>query len=238
MDLDYQDGAQRCSGVLELPDETRFPGPRPGVVAFHEAFGLGDQVKRRARMLADLGYVALAADMFGDRHIPDSLPEVFGLIGEFHADRPRQRARAGAAVAALKAQPRCDGRIAAIGYCFGGGTVLELARSGHPDVHGVVSFHGALETSMPATPGAVTARILVCHGAEDPLVPHAQLNAFLSEMAEAGADCQAIAYTGAKHSFTNPETDGTMIDGVIYHERTDHRSWQAMQDFLEREVFA
>jgi len=232
MDLEYFDGSQRCLGVLELPDEAKFPGPRPGVVAVHEAWGLGAQVQRRAKMLADLGYVALAADIFGDRHIPADPPEAFGIIGGFLADRPKLRTRAAAAVSALKSHPRCNGQVAAIGYCFGGSTVLELARSGNPDVKGVVSFHGALETPTPAEAGKVTAKILACHGAEDPLVQHEQLNGFLSEMAAAGADCQTIAYTGAKHSFTNPEAKGELMPGIIYHERTDHRSWKAMQTFF------
>lgn len=229
MDHDYFDGDQRCIGVLALPDPARFPGRRPGVVAVHEAWGLGAQVQRRAAMLAELGYVALAADIFGDRQIPADPPEAFAIIGQWLADRPALRQRAGAAVAALKAHALCDGRIAAIGYCFGGSTVLELARGGNPDVAGVVSFHGALETPTPAEPGAVHAKILVCHGAEDPLVDHAKLNGFLSEMAAAGADCQTIAYTGAMHSFTNPEARGELMPGIIYHERTDHRSWRAMQ---------
>ncbi len=229
MDLAYFDGDQRCLGVLELPDAGQFPGPRPGIVVVHEAWGLGAQVQRRARMLAELGYVALAADIFGDRHIPADPPEAFGIIGAFAADTGALRARAGAAVAALKAHPLCDGRIAAIGYCFGGRTVLELARAGHPDVAAVVSFHGALDTVSPAEKGAVSAKILVCHGAEDELVPHGQLTAFLDEMAAAGADCQTIAYTGAKHSFTNPEAQGQLMPTIIHHQRTDDRSWRAMQ---------
>jgi len=233
MDHGYFDGSQHCLGVLALPDDAKFPGPRPGVVAVHEAWGLGAQVQRRAKMLADLGYVALAADIFGDRHIPADPPEAFGIIGGFLADRPRLRARAAAAVSALKAHPRCNGQIAAIGYCFGGSTVLELARSGNPDVKGVVSFHGALDTPAPAQAGQATAKILVCHGAEDPLVPHEHLNGFLGEMATAGADCQTIAYTGAMHSFTNPEAKGELMPGIIYHERTDRRSWKAMQTFLD-----
>lgn len=232
MDFEYFDGAQRCLGVLALPDPVKFPGKRPGVVAVHEAWGLGTQVQRRAAMLADLGYVALAADIFGDRHIPADPPEAFEIIGKWLADRAALRARAGAAVSALKAHDACDGRIAAIGYCFGGSTILELARAGNPDVAGVVSFHGALETSAPAQKGSIHARILVCHGAEDPLVDHDRLNAFLSEMAAADADCQTIAYTGARHSFSNPEAKGALMPGIIYHERTDHRSWQAMQTHL------
>lgn len=236
MDFEYFDGPQRCVGVLELPDARAFPGPRPGVVAVHEAWGLGAQVQRRARMLADLGYVALAADIFGDRHIPADPPEAFRIIGEFAADPQALRARAGAAVAALKGHSACDGRIAAIGYCFGGRTVLELARSGNPDVAAVVSFHGALDTLSPAASGAVRAKILVCHGAEDELVPHAHLVAFLDEMAAARADCQTIAYTGAKHSFTNPEAKGDLMPTIIHHLPTDERSWRAMQAHLA-EVF-
>jgi dienelactone hydrolase len=236
MDLEYFDGSQRCLGVLELPDAAKFPGPRPGVVAVHEAWGLGAQVQRRVKMLAELGYVALAADIFGDRHIPADPPEAFKIIGDFAANTAALRARAGAAVSALKAHPGCDGRIAAIGYCFGGRTVLELARAGNPDVAAVVSFHGALDTMSPAEKGRVTAKILVCHGAEDELVPHAHLTAFLDEMAAAGADCQTIAYTGAKHSFTNPEAKGELMPTIIHHAATDDRSWRAMQAHLA-EVF-
>ncbi|WP_448585045.1 dienelactone hydrolase family protein [Thermaurantiacus sp.] len=233
-DFEYQDGGARLLGVLARPEGA---GPFPGVVAVHEAWGLGAQVRRRVGMLAELGYLALAADIFGERHIPKDPPEAFAIIGKWLADRPALRTRAGAAVAALKAHPDCDGRIAAIGYCFGGSTVLELARGGNPDVRGVVSFHGALETPTPAEPGKVTAKILVCHGAEDELIPHAHLNAFLDEMAKAGADCQTIAYTGAKHSFTNPEAKGELMPTIIYHERTDLRSWRAMRDFFTHEVF-
>lgn len=228
MDLEYFDGAQRCLGVLELPDATKFPGKRPGVVIVHEAWGLGDQVKRRAKMLADLGYVALAADIFGDRKIPADPGEGMAMIGVFFADRPLLRQRAAAAVSALKAHAQNDGRIAAIGYCFGGATVLELARSNNPDVLGVVSFHGALDAPIPAEKGKVKAKILACHGSEDPLVPHEKLVDFLAEMEAAGADSQTIAYAGAAHSFTNPEADGTIMPGIMYHERTDKRSWKHM----------
>ena len=228
MDFEYFDGGQRCLGVLELPDPAKFPGPRPGVVAVHEAWGLGAQVQRRAKMLADLGYVALAADIFGDRHIPEDPPEAFKIIGDLAADPAKLRARAAAALSALKAHPRCNGQLAATGYCFGGRTVLELARSGNPDVLAVVSFHGALDTPAPAEKGKVTAKLLVCHGAEDELVPHAHLNAFLDEMAAAEVDCQTIAYTGAKHAFTNPEAKGQLMSTIIFHERTDRRSWNAM----------
>jgi dienelactone hydrolase len=234
-DLEYSDGDTLCRGVLAVPDGA---GPFPGVLAVHEAWGLGAQVQRRVRMLAELGYVALAADIFGGRHIPSAPPEAFEIIGKWLADRAALRVRAGAAVSALKGHAACDGRVAAIGYCFGGSTVLELARAGNPDVKGVVSFHGDLATPMKAEAGKVSAKILVCHGAEDPLVPYDKLNDFLAEMAAAGADCQTICYTGAMHSFTNPEAKGELMPGIVHHPRTDDRSWRAMQDFFGREVFA
>jgi dienelactone hydrolase len=233
-DLHYTDGGQACRGVLARPAGT---GPFPGIVLVHEAWGLGDHVIERAEMLAELGYLALAADIFGDRYIPADPPEAFRIIGEFRANPESLRSRAGAAVAALKAHPDCDGRVGAIGFCFGGSTVLELARSGHPDVLGVVSFHGALGHAGPAEPGSVSAKILVCHGAEDPLVTGEELVAFLGEMAKLKADCQTIAYTGAVHSFTNKAADGSLMAGVHYHARTDQRAWAAMQRFFEDELF-
>ena len=229
MDFEYFDGDQRCIGVLEQPDPAVFSGKRPGVVVVHEAWGLGAQVQRRAKMLAQLGFVALAADIFGDRYIPKDPPDGMARIGIWLNDRPALRRRAAAAVTALQGHAMCDGRIAVIGYCFGGSTALEVARAGTAGVLGVVSFHGALPTPNPAGKGEVTAKILACHGAEDPLVPHAALVDFLDEMAKAGADCQTICYTGAAHSFTNPDADGSINPGIHYEEKADRRSWAAMQ---------
>ena len=233
-DLEYQDGAQRCLGHLAVPDGA---GRRPGILVVHEAWGLGDHAIERADRLAAMGYVALAADIFGDRHIPADPAEAFRIIGGFRSDPAKLRARAGAAVEALKGQPECDRRIGAIGFCFGGSTVLELARVGWPGIAAVTSFHGALATTSPAEPGAVTARVLVCHGAEDELVPHKELSDFLDDMGRAQADCTTIAYTGARHSFTNRAADGSMMPTIIYHQRTDERSW-AVMTALFAEVFA
>lgn len=239
MELEYFDGGQRLLGELELPDPARFgPGPYPGVVAVHEAWGLGKQVKRRAKMLADLGYVALAADIFGDRYIPKNPPEGMAIITGFLNDREKLRLRAGAAVTALRNHAACDGRIAAIGYCFGGSTVLELARWGNPDVLGVASFHGGLVPGGPIGPNGVTAKLLVQHGAEDPMIDYDALKAFLGEMRDAGADCQTIAYTGVMHSFTNPEADGSIMPGILYNEKADQRSWRQLQLFFDTEIFA
>jgi dienelactone hydrolase len=238
MQFEYRDGDQRLLGELEVPDAAKFgPGPYPGVVVAHEAWGLSEQVKRRARMLADLGYLALAADIFGERYVPKDPPDAFRIIGEFLADRARLRTRAAAAVSSLKGHAACNGRLAAIGFCFGGSTVLELARGSNPDILAVVSFHGGLSGPGPVGPEGIRAKILVLHGAEDPLVPHADLVAFLDEMKAADADCQTIAYTGAVHAFTNPEADGSLNPGILYHDRTDKRAWAQMEHFLRAEVF-
>jgi dienelactone hydrolase len=234
-DIDYQDGALTLRGVLAY-DETA-SGPRPGVVVVHEAWGLGDHAITRAKMLAELGYVALAADMYGDRRQASDLASAMALIGDLRTDPAKLRARGGAAVAALKAQPEVDpARLAAIGFCFGGATVLELARGGF-DLKGVVSFHGALETRAPAETGAVRAKVLVLTGADDPMIPASQVVAFEDEMRAAHADWQVVAYGGTVHSFTNPDAGKVVsLPGVAYNAQTDRRSWAAMNAFFA-EIF-
>lgn len=215
-----------CRGFIALPAGD---APVPGVVLYADIGGVGEHTQTWAdRIAAELGMVALAADIYGEGRNPADMTQGMEWLTGYRNDPPRLRARAGAALAALKAHPRCDGRVAAIGFCFGGGTVLEVARDGNPDMIAGVSFHGALSTIAPAVPGAVTAKLLVCHGAEDPLVPPAELTGFLAEMRDAGADCQTIAYTGAVHSFTNEKADGSMMPGIKYHAPTARRSWNAM----------
>ena len=172
--------------------------------------------------------LALAADTYGEGAVPKDFEEGIRWLSAYRADPPKTVARGGAALGALKAHPRCDGRVAAIGFCFGGSTALELARANLPGLAAVASFHGGLSTPSPAHAGAIKARLLVCHGAEDPLVPHDELTAFLGEMAAAGADCQTIAYTGAVHSFTNRDADGSRMPGIKYNEAADRRSYRAM----------
>jgi dienelactone hydrolase len=205
-------------------------GARPGVLIFHEMGGVGDHVKFRAKLLAELGYVALACDMFGG-----------GLVGrektgpifmELRGDRPKVRARARAGLRALLAAPNVDpSRILAIGFCFGGLTALELARDG-ADLRAVVSFHGALETPLPAEPGAVRARVLACHGALDPHVTLEHVKRFSEEMNLADCDWQLNVYGGAVHGFTNPDADKLGIPGLAYHAPTDARAWRAMREFF------
>lgn len=234
-DIDYRDGALNLRGFLAYDPDA--PGKRPGIVVVHEAWGLGAHAMERAKMLANLGYVALAADMYGDRRQATDLPAAMELIGDLRTDPQKLRARAGAAVATLKAQPNVDSsKMAAIGFCFGGTTVLELARSG-ADLKGVVSFHGGLQTGAPAAVGAVKPKVLVCTGADDPMIPPAQVIDFEEEMRRAAADWQVIAYGGTVHSFTNPDAGKTVIlEGIAYNAQTDRRSWAAMRSFFD-EIF-
>jgi len=234
-DIEYTDGALKLCGFLAYDPDAA--GKRPGIVVFHEAWGLGAHAMERAKMLAKLGYVALAADMYGDRRQATDLPAAMELIGDLRTDPQKLRARAGAAVAALRARPEVDaGKMAAIGFCFGGTTALEIARGG-ADLEGVVSFHGGLQTGAPAAAGAVKPKVLVCTGADDPMIPPEQVVEFEAEMRKAGADWQVISYGGTVHSFTNPDAGKTVkLDGIAYNEQTDRRSWAAMRAFFD-EIF-
>jgi dienelactone hydrolase len=230
MDIEYRDGALTCRGFLAY-DETR-TGHRPGVLVVHEAFGLGKHAMDRAKMLADLGYVAFAADMFGDRMQVNELPKAIEIITDLLGNPPKLLARAGAALEVLRQRPEVDGaRLGGIGFCFGGSTVLQLARSG-ADLKGVVSFHGGLATKAPAKAGSVKAGVLCCTGADDPMIPADQVVAFEEEMRAAKADWQVISYGNTLHSFTNPEADGSLNPAILYNEKTDKRSWAAMRDFF------
>jgi dienelactone hydrolase len=232
--VQYTEGGARFIGQLAWDDTKN--GPRPGVLIFHEMGGVGDHVKYRAKLLAELGYVALACDLFGD-----------GLVGrektgpifmELRADRPKVRARARSGLRVLLAAPNVDAsRIFAIGFCFGGLTALELARDG-AELLAVVSFHGALETPLPAEPGAVRARVLACHGALDPHVTLEHVKQFSEEMNAALCDWQLNVYGGAVHGFTNPEADKLGIPGLQYHAATDARAWRAMREFFEETLAA
>jgi len=232
--LVYNQGATTLRGHLVY--DPALAGPRPGVLVVPEWWGLNDYAKSRAAQLAKLGYIALAVDMYGNGKTAATAPEAGKLAGALKADRPLLRARIQAGLAALQQQRLADPkRIAAIGYCFGGTAVLELARSG-AELAGVVSFHGGLDTSSPADARNITCKVLVCHGADDPYEPTAQVLAFQEEMRRAAVDWQMIWYGGAVHSFTNPQSGNDNSKGAAYNERADRRSWAAMQTFLA-EVF-
>ncbi len=208
----------------------------PGVLIVHEAWGLGEHAKQRAEKLAECGYVALAVDMFGEARQASSSDEGLSWTRALRADVPLLRARIYAAYQALLGCPQVDpARVAAMGYCFGGTTSIEIARSGAP-LAGVVSFHGSLATTHPAEPDVVKAKILVCTGADDPFVPAAQVQGFIDEMTRARADFQVIIYGGAKHSFTNPRAAERGVPGLEYNKSADERAWTAMHEFF-REIF-
>lgn len=233
-DLSYQDGSglEMVGHLIGHED-----GARPGVVLFPDVWGASDHFKRRVRQVAALGYVALGADMYGGGWGKGTFEEAYAQVTQATAADGAVRRRARAAVEALRAQPGVDGgRLAAIGYCFGGLVVLELARDG-ADLSGVVSFHGGLETKSPARKGGVKAPVLVCTGGEDPRVPDSALTAFSDEMRAAGADWQINVYGGALHAFTVAESDQWGREGVGYHAAADRRSWDAMRAFFD-EIFA
>jgi len=228
--VEYKDGEQTCEGFLAWDDAAK--GKRPGVVVVHEWMGLGDYAKDRARRLATLGYVAFAADIYGKGIRAKDAQEAGELAGRYKGDLPLLRSRARAAFDTLAKDARVDpARIFAIGYCFGGTTALELARSGAP-LAGVVSFHGGLSTKDPADAKNVKGRVLVLHGASDPFVPPAEVAAFQKEMNDAKVDWQMVLYAGAVHSFTNPGAGNDPSKGAAYDERADRRSWEAMKAFF------
>ena len=233
--ISYSDGDVTLKGFLAY-DEKR-TDKRPGVLVMPEAFGLGKNAKARAQRLAELGYVALGGDPFGDGKEFTDLQDAIKVAGALMADPAKFRARARAGIDKLASLPQVDSsRLAAIGYCMGGTFALELARDGAP-LRGVVSFHGGLQTQRPAQPGQVKAKVLVCHGSDDPMIPVAQVNGFVDEMTQARADWELIAYGNTVHSFTNPDADGTMMPGIKFNAQSDARSWLAMKNFFE-EVFA
>ena len=232
--LEYKDGDVTLKGFVALDDQSQHK--RPGILVMPEAFGLGKQAKDRALRLASLGYAALAGDPYGNGLEVSDLQEAIKHAGAIREDNTKFRQRIRAGLDALTALPQVDtDRLVVMGYCMGGSCSLEMARDGAA-LKGVVSFHGALETESPAEPGKVQAKVLVCHGADDPFVPVEHVTAFEAEMTKAGADWQVISYGGTVHSFTNPEADGS-IEGICYNKQADERSWQAMLAFFD-EIFA
>jgi len=214
-------------------------GPRPGVVVVHEFWGLNDYAKRRARDLAGLGYSALAIDMYGNGKNTEHPKDAMAFMEEVLKDSSAAAVRFQAGLTLLEQQPQTDPqKVAAIGYCFGGGVVLNAARQGAP-LLGVVSFHGALATNTPATPGHVKAKILVEHGAMDSMVTPDAVAAFKAEMDKAGADYTFVSLEGAKHGFSNPDADRLSHGDhggpdIGYNKAADERSWADMQAFFKK----
>jgi dienelactone hydrolase len=232
--VEYKEGDTVLEGYLAYDDAIK--GKRPGVVVVHEWTGLGPYVKRRANELAELGYIAFAADIYGKGVRPKDHEEAAKVSGIYFNDRKLMRARAKAGLDVLKNHELTDkSRIAAMGYCFGGAAVLELARSG-TDIGGVVSFHGILSTPNPEDAKNIKARVMVFDGANDPFVPQEMVTAFEDEMRKAGVDWQMVIFGGAVHSFTVPEAGNDPSKGMAYNEKADKRSWEMMKLFY-KEIF-
>jgi len=231
MSVTYQQGGATLEGFHVYDDAVK--GTRPAMLVIHQWTGLSDYEKRRSRMLAEMGYNVFAADIYG-KGIRPQPPEAGKEAGKYKGDRTLYRARLTAALDLLKADERTDAKkIAAIGYCFGGTGVLELARSG-AEIAGVVSFHGGLDSApgMTAAVGKIPAKVLVLHGADDPYAPTEQITAFQKELTDAKADWQMVFYSGAVHSFTQKEAGTDNSKGAAYNEAADRRSWAAMQAFF------
>ena len=228
--VEYRQGDNVLRGFLVYDDALH--GKRPGVLVVHEWWGLNDYPKYRAEQLAKLGYVAFAADIYGDGANTTNPDEAKKLAGQFYGNPDLLRARVNAGLDVLRKNPNVDTkRIAAIGYCFGGMTVLELARSG-ADVAGVVSFHGGLATKNPGDAKNIKGKVLVLTGADDPNVPPDQVAAFQKEMRDAKVDWQMDSYGGAVHAFTNPAAGNDNSRGAAYNEKADMRSWEEMKRFF------
>jgi dienelactone hydrolase len=228
--VEYRQGDTVLEGYLAY--DSAGPAKKPGVVIFHQWMGLTAYERSRAEQLARLGYVAFAADVYGKGVRPANPKDAGAEAGKYHADRPLLRARTQAALAALRQQPNvATDKVAAIGYCFGGGAALELARSG-ADVAGVVTFHGSLDTPTPQDAKNIKGKVLVLHGADDPYVPRPAVLALEDELNAAKVDWQVVLYSGAVHSFTQPEAGNDKSKGAAYDAQADRRSWQAMRTFF------
>ena len=227
--VEYKDGDTTLKGWIVYDDAIH--DKRPGIVVVPEWWGLTDYIKSRCQQLAQLGYVAFAADIYGDGFTTTD-PKVAGAKMNDAVKNGWRRTRGKLALDQLIKDEHVDtANVAAIGYCFGGGVALEMARAGD-DLKGVVSFHGSLGTDMPAKTGEVKPKILICAGAADPMVTRAAVEKAEKEFKDAGADVKVITYPDAKHAFTNPDADKFGIDGIAYNKAADEKSWADMKSFF------
>jgi dienelactone hydrolase len=232
--IEYKQDGVTMEGYLAYDDT--ITGKRPGILVVHEWKGLNDFAKKRADMLAQLGYVAFAADIYGKGVRPSTNEAAGAEAGKYKNNRPLLRQRVLAALDVLKNQPNVDSnKLGAIGFCFGGTTVLELARSG-ADVKGIVSFHGGLSSPTPQDAKNIKAKILVLHGGADPFESPEEVAGFKKEMEDAKVDYQFVVYPGAMHGFTNPANDGS-LKGALYNAEADQKSWAAMKNFFSQILY-
>jgi len=228
--VEYHEGTTTLQGLQSFDDS--LGGKRPAILIVHDWMGVTEHTKSIAEDVARLGYVAFAVDIYGKGVRPSDTTAAAAEAGKFKADRSLLRSRVTAGLEMLKKDPRVDSsQIAAIGFCFGGTTVLELARTGAP-IQGVVSFHGGLDSPTPADGKKIQAKVLVLHGADDPFVKGADIAAFQEEMRQGGVDWQMMYYGDAVHSFTQKKAGTDKSKGAAYNEPAARRSWIAMKMFF------
>ncbi len=231
--VEYRDGNVVLEGMMAWDDSV---SNAPGVLIVHQWMGRTEYEEGRAKQLAKMGYVSFALDIYGKGVRPNNPQDAGKVAGTYKNDRSLYRRRLQLGLDQLRLHSTVDTKkVAAIGYCFGGTGVLELARSG-ADINGVVSFHGGLDSLNPEEAKRIKAKILVCHGADDPFVPAKDIEAMKKEFADADLDWQMIYYSEAVHSFTQPMAGNDKSRGAAYQELADKRSWQAMSSFFG-EVF-
>ncbi|GJL49795.1 MAG: hypothetical protein NPIRA01_10220 [Nitrospirales bacterium] len=229
--IPYTHGETQLQGYLVWDDSVK--GKRPGILVVHEWWGLNAYAKARAKQLAEMGYVAFAADMYGKGKVTDHPKQAGEWMKETTANVQRWQARATEGLKILQKQEMVDAEnMAAIGYCFGGATVTQLAYSGAL-VKGVVSFHGALPLPSEGQAIATNAKVLIAHGNEDPFLKEDHIQKFRSALEKADFDWQMVIYAGARHSFTNPDADKVGMDALKYNKKADERSWKHMQLFFD-----
>jgi len=237
-EVSYQANGTTLKGYIAYDDSIK--GKRPAVLVVHEWWGHNAYARKRADMLATLGYTALAVDMYGDGKQANHPDDAGKFATEVSKNMPMAKARFEAGMKLLRKQKTVDAReMAAIGYCFGGGVVLNMARMGE-DLKGVASFHGSLSTDIPVHPGSIKARIVSFTGEDDPMIGADKVAAFKQEMGDAKANFRVVTYPGVKHSFTNPDADelGKKFNlPLAYNAEADKDSWQQTTVFL-REVFS
>jgi dienelactone hydrolase len=228
--IKYKHGTQECVGFFAW--DAAAEGKRPGVLVVHEWWGLNDYAKDRAKKLAELGYVAFCADMYGDGKVVDHPNDAGEMAGKVRANVDEWRKRAQAALDVLKSQPECDlTKLAAMGYCFGGSTALQLAYTG-ADLKAVATFHAALPTPTADEAKQIKAQIVVCNGADDKFISDDSIKAFRGALNGAKVDYEFLNYPGAVHSFTVADADRHGVPGLKYNKAADEASWKKLQELL------
>ncbi len=230
--VDYQDGDDKLRGYIYYDDQIE--GKRPGVIVVHEWWGLDDYARGRAERLAKLGYVAFAIDMYGKGRVAEHGDEAKEWMTQITANIDAWQRRALLALDILKKHPMVDaGNTAAIGYCFGGATVMQMAYSG-ADLKAVASLHGSLPPATPEQAAKVHAMVYVAHGADDAFVPKERVDAFRSALNSAGVDVRFVEFPGVRHSFTVPDADKHGMENLKYNKNADETSWQQLQETLSK----